>query len=87
MWCPRIANAGCTPRIPTGDREPAEGLASEEPGLVRTAMAVEARNGFIHVFFPPLYEAEDWIDLAAAIEATAEEMGRKVFLEGYAAAL
>ena len=43
--------------------------------------------GMIHVFFPPLYEAEDWIDLAAAIEATAEEMGRKVFLEGYAAAL
>ena len=56
----------------------------EEPGLVRTAMAVEARGGHIHVFFPPLYEAEDWIDLAAAIEATAEEMGRKVFLEGYA---
>jgi uncharacterized protein (DUF2126 family)/transglutaminase-like putative cysteine protease len=55
----------------------------EEPDLVRTAMAVEARNGHIHVFFPPLYEAEDWIDLAAAIEATAEEMGRKVFLEGY----
>ena len=56
----------------------------EEPDLVRTAMAVEARNGHIHVFFPPLYEAEDWIDLAAAIEATAEEMGRKIFLEGYA---
>jgi len=55
----------------------------EETGLVRTAMAVEARGGMIHVFFPPLYEAEDWIDLAAAIEATAEEMGRKVFLEGY----
>ena len=55
----------------------------EEPDLVRTAMAVEARNGHIHVFFPPLYEAEDWIDLAAAIEATAEEMGRKIFLEGY----
>ncbi|GAB0118096.1 transglutaminase family protein [Acidisoma sp. 7E03] len=55
----------------------------EEPGLVRTAMAVEARGGLIHVFFPPLYEAEDWIDLAAAIEATAAELGRKVFLEGY----
>ena len=55
----------------------------EEPDLVRTAMAVEARGGHIHVFFPPLYEAEDWIDLAAAVEATAEELGRKVFLEGY----
>ena len=46
-------------------------------------MAVEARGGMIHVFFPPLYEAEDWLDLAAAVEATAEEMGRKIFLEGY----
>lgn len=58
-------------------------IGQEEPGLVRTAMAIEARNGMIHIFFPPLYEAEDWIDLAAAIEATAAEMGRKVFLEGY----
>ncbi|MBW4022945.1 MAG: transglutaminase family protein [Proteobacteria bacterium] len=54
-----------------------------EPELVRTAMAVEARNGMIHVFFPPLYEAEDWLDLAAAVEATAAELGRKVFIEGY----
>ena len=58
-------------------------VGREETGLVRTAMAIEARGGMIHVFFPPLYEAEDWIDLAAAIEATAEELGRRVFLEGY----
>jgi uncharacterized protein (DUF2126 family)/transglutaminase-like putative cysteine protease len=54
-----------------------------EPDLVRTALAVEARDGLIHIFMPPLYEAEDWLDLAAAVEQTAEEMGRKVFLEGY----
>jgi uncharacterized protein (DUF2126 family)/transglutaminase-like putative cysteine protease len=58
-------------------------IGREEPGLVRTAMAVEARDGIIHVFFPPLYAAEDWLDLAAAIEATAAEVGRKVILEGY----
>jgi uncharacterized protein (DUF2126 family)/transglutaminase-like putative cysteine protease len=70
------------PQDPNWDRDrPIPGR--EQPGLVRTAMAVEARGGLIHVFFPPLYEAEDWIDLAAAVEATAEEMGRKVFLEGY----
>ena len=45
-----------------------------DPGVVRTALAVEARGGLIHVFFPPLYAAEDWLDLAAAIEATAAEM-------------
>jgi uncharacterized protein (DUF2126 family)/transglutaminase-like putative cysteine protease len=58
-------------------------VGRSEPGVVRTAMTVEARGGLIHVFFPPLHQAEDWLDLAAAIEATAEETGRKVVLEGY----
>ncbi len=57
----------------------------EEPGVVRTALCVEPRNGMIHVFLPPLALAEDWLDLVAAIEATAAETGRKVFLEGYLA--
>ena len=54
-----------------------------EPGLVRTALGVEPRGGVIHVFFPPLYDAEDWLALAAAIEDTAAELGHKVVLEGY----
>jgi uncharacterized protein (DUF2126 family)/transglutaminase-like putative cysteine protease len=55
----------------------------EDPGVVRTALTVESRGGIIHVFFPPLAAAEDWLDLAAAIEATAAEAGRPVILEGY----
>ena len=55
----------------------------EEPGLVRTALAVEARDGILHVFYPPLYDIEDWLELTAAIEDTAAEFGRKVVLEGY----
>ncbi|HEY2134159.1 MAG TPA: transglutaminase family protein [Acetobacteraceae bacterium] len=54
-----------------------------EPGLVRTALTVEARRGIVHVFFPPLTEAEDWLDLVAAVEATAQEFGRPIVLEGY----
>ena len=54
-----------------------------EPDIVRTALTVEARDGIIHVFYPPLYAAEDWLALTAAIEQTAAEMGRKVVLEGY----
>jgi len=57
----------------------------EAPGVVRTALCVEARGGLLHVFLPPLTEAGDWLDLVAAIEATAAETGRKVFLEGYLA--
>ncbi|MFT8718680.1 DUF2126 domain-containing protein [Acetobacter sp.] len=56
----------------------------EEPDVVRTALAVEARNGILHVFFPPLYAVEDWLDLCAAVEATAAKFGRKIVLEGYA---
>jgi uncharacterized protein (DUF2126 family) len=57
----------------------------EEPGVVRTALCVEPRGGMIHVFLPPLALAQDWLDLVAAIEQTARETGRKVFLEGYPA--
>ncbi len=52
-------------------------------GVVRTALTIEPRDGLIHVFFPPLHAAEDWLDLTAAVEATAAETGRKVILEGY----
>jgi len=58
-------------------------IGQSDPGLVRTALTVESRNGLLHVFLPPLYGAEDWLDLAAALEATAAETGRKVILEGY----
>jgi uncharacterized protein (DUF2126 family)/transglutaminase-like putative cysteine protease len=55
----------------------------DEPSTVRTALAVEARDGVLHIFLPPLFSAEDWLDLVAAIESTAQELGRKVVLEGY----
>ena len=58
-------------------------VGREEPGLVRTALCVEARDGIIHIFYPPLYDAADWLELTAAVEQTAEEFGRKVVLEGY----
>ncbi len=58
-------------------------VGREEPDLVRTALAVEAREGRLHVFFPPLATAEDWLDLAAAVEDTAASLGTPVVLEGY----
>ena len=45
-----------------------------EPDLVRTALTVEPRHGVIHVFFPPLYDAEDWLALLAAVEDTMTEL-------------
>jgi uncharacterized protein (DUF2126 family)/transglutaminase-like putative cysteine protease len=58
-------------------------IGRDEPELVRTALAVEPRGGLLSVFLPPLYEVVDWIELIAAIEDTAEDLGTKVVLEGY----
>jgi uncharacterized protein (DUF2126 family) len=58
-------------------------IGKSEPGLVRTALAVEPRDGKMHVFLPPLFALEDWLELLAAIEDTAAETGRRIVLEGY----
>jgi uncharacterized protein (DUF2126 family)/transglutaminase-like putative cysteine protease len=52
--------------------------------VVRTALCVEPRDGTLHVFMPPLPMAEDYLDLVAAVEDTAQALGTKVMLEGYA---
>ncbi|MBX3658003.1 MAG: transglutaminase family protein [Ramlibacter sp.] len=68
-------------------------------GYTRTALCVEARdprraNGpkaerqgqassMLYVFMPPLERLEDYLDLLAAVEATASELGVKIVIEGY----
>ncbi len=67
--------------------------------LSRTALCVEVRdprrsngpkaeqvgskNGMLYVFMPPLAKIEDYLDLLAAVEASAQELGVKIVLEGY----
>jgi uncharacterized protein (DUF2126 family) len=67
--------------------------------VTRTAVVVEARDprrangpkaeaqgeasGVLYVFMPPLQLLEDYLDLLAAVEATAAELGVKIVLEGY----
>ncbi len=50
---------------------------------VRTALAVEPRDGKLCVFMPPVSRLEDYLDLLAAAEATAVDMGLPIRLEGY----
>jgi uncharacterized protein (DUF2126 family)/transglutaminase-like putative cysteine protease len=53
------------------------------PATVRTALAVEARQGSLFVFLPPLPRAADFIDLVALIGQAAREVSRPFLLEGY----
>ncbi|GHT83711.1 IMP dehydrogenase [Betaproteobacteria bacterium] len=52
-------------------------------GVVRTAMCAEARNGTLYLFMPPLSSLEDYLEIVAAVEATAERLHQPVLLEGY----
>ncbi|PPC92077.1 MAG: IMP dehydrogenase [Methylobacter sp.] len=48
-----------------------------------TAISVEVRFGRLHIFLPPLGLLEHYLDLIAAVEATAEQLSMPVVLEGY----
>lgn len=56
----------------------------EDPeGADRTALAVEERDGHVHVFLPPTTRLEDYADLLHVVEAAARATGTPVVIEGY----
>jgi uncharacterized protein (DUF2126 family) len=67
--------------LPDPDRRPAPGESADE--VVRTALAVEVRDGRLHVFMPPLRSADDYVALLSAVEGTAAELAMAVVVEGY----
>ncbi|MBS0017528.1 MAG: transglutaminase family protein [Arthrospira sp. SH-MAG29] len=72
-------------RVPL-DHKPA--VVGSEPinlpeNSVRVAMAVEARDGCIYVFVPPITSARCFLDLITAIEKTATAVNIPVLVEGY----
>jgi uncharacterized protein (DUF2126 family) len=82
---------------PTTPRQPRRGESAH--WVTRTALCVEVRDprrangpsaekvgsasGVLYVFMPPLARLEDYLDLVAAVEATARQLGMRIVLEGY----
>ena len=52
-------------------------------GAPTTALAVEAREGFVHVFLPPTERLEDYCDLLKLVEVAARKLAVRIVLEGY----
>ncbi|WP_232630000.1 transglutaminase family protein [Methylobacterium sp. Leaf118] len=57
--------------------------AGIEGVAVRTALAIEARDGVLCVFMPPLERVDDYLDLVGQLERAAEAIGRPLHIEGY----
>jgi uncharacterized protein (DUF2126 family) len=53
------------------------------PGVIRTTLCAETRGGILHVFMPPIGLFVAYEQLVNAIEATADELGMPVRIEGY----
>ena len=75
---------------PFAKRQPLYQAPSDAPRVpstiathVRTAMCIEPRDGVLHVFMPPCHAVEDYLDLIAAIEDTAQATKLPVVIEGY----
>ncbi len=52
--------------------------------VIHTALALQVRDGILHVFMPPTTTLEAWLALVAALEHCAAVLTQPIRLEGYA---
>jgi uncharacterized protein (DUF2126 family)/transglutaminase-like putative cysteine protease len=80
-----VAGLAASPTLtPTPPEDPNRVPAPGESAswISRTALCVEPREGKLHIFIPPLPTTADYLDLIAALEATAAQLKLPVVLEG-----
>ena len=51
--------------------------------ITRAALCAEPRSGRLYIFMPPTSCLEDYLEILAAVESTAEELQLPVVIEGY----
>jgi len=70
-------------KTPTRAAPLSKPAAHKRGPIVRTALSVEAREGRLYVFVPPVDTTEGYVELVAAIEDTAAQLKMPVLIEGY----
>ncbi|WP_375455316.1 DUF2126 domain-containing protein [uncultured Methylobacterium sp.] len=80
---------------PQDPLEPRDALPDGHPGqatvngsgitgvAVRTALAVEPRDGVLRVFMPPTQRADEYLELVGCLEEAVAELGLPIHVEGY----
>ncbi|MEM9301003.1 MAG: transglutaminase family protein [Pseudomonadota bacterium] len=69
---------------PRPEPQPAEKrTVREQWEVIRTALCIEARDGRIHVFMPPLTTLEHYVALLAWVEHVAASLELPIVIEGY----
>jgi uncharacterized protein (DUF2126 family) len=69
--------------IPAADKGQSKPDDEKSLTLTRPALCVQAREGRIYIFMPPVDYIADYLDVAAAIEDTAAHLAMPVLIEGY----
>mgnify|MGYP003385101842 CR=1 FL=1 len=74
------------PDYPRAKKSPQPAAIDETPApkeIIHTALALQRRDGILHVFMPPTIALEAWLDLLAAVEHCAAALQLPIRLEGY----
>ncbi|HUB24992.1 MAG TPA: transglutaminase family protein, partial [Tepidisphaeraceae bacterium] len=64
-------------------REQPLAVGESAPWIIRTALCAEPRGGVLRLFMPPQQYLEDYLELVAALEDTAQELKMPILVEGY----
>ena len=69
---------------PKGPKDPKDPKAKAEADAKSAGLkSVRGETGALYIFMPPMEQLEDYLDLLAAVEATAQSLNLKIVLEGY----